>query len=66
MTMKRSLIAVALVVLGLSGTAAIAEPTLGLAADESFRMVPETTSYQAASNVQSRIGEQDGVFNWNP
>jgi hypothetical protein len=29
-------------------------------------MVPETTSYQAASNVQSRIGEQDGVFNWNP
>ena len=50
---------------GFSGTAAIAEPTLDLAAGESFRMsVPETTSYQAASSVHA--GEQDGMFNWNP
>ena len=63
--MKRKLIAVTLVVLGFSGTAAIAEPTLDLAAGESFRMsVPETTSYQAASSVHA--GEQGGMFNWNP
>ena len=63
--MKRNLIAVTLVVLGFSGTAANAEPTLDLAAGESFRMsVPETTSYQAASSVHA--GEQDGMFNWNP
>jgi hypothetical protein len=61
--MKRSMIAVAFAVLGLSGTVAIAEPSLEMSADTIRFAVPETTSYQAATNVQS---SQDEVFTWNP
>jgi hypothetical protein len=60
--MKRNLIAVAVAVLGLANVA-IAEPTLQMQADESFRMnAPEATSYHADTGVV-RI-EQD--FSWNP
>jgi hypothetical protein len=58
--MKRSLIAVALAVLGLTGTVAIAEPTIDMS-DNAFRAVPETTSYQA-----TEVNAQEGVFVWNP
>lgn len=61
--MKRNLIAVALAVLGLSGNVAIADPTLQMSVDESFRLnAPEATSYQADTSV--RINAQD--FVWNP
>ena len=60
--MKRSLIVVALAVLGLAGNVALAEPTLSLYVDETPRMnAPEATSYQADSK-----DEQQGAFTWNP
>ena len=60
--MKRSLIVVALAVLGLAGNVAVAEPTLSMYAEETARMnAPEATSYQASSK-----DEQQVVFTWNP
>lgn len=65
--MKRSLIVVALAVLGFSGNAAIADPSLEMSVGETFRLnAPEATSYQADTSaaVQTRANEQD--FVWNP
>ena len=59
--MKRTMIALALV-LGFAGNAAIAEPTLSMSVDESIRLnAPEATSYQA----DTRADEQ-APFVWNP
>ncbi len=65
--MKRSLIVVALAVLGFSGNAAVADPSLEMFVGETIRLnAPEATSYQADTGaaVQTRVSEQD--FIWNP
>jgi hypothetical protein len=60
--MKRSLIAIAVAVLGFAGNAAVAEPSLDMIAGDVIRLnAPEATSYQA----DTRADEQ-GVFTWNP
>lgn len=63
--MKRNLIVLAIAVLGFAGNAAIADPSLQMSVGEGFRLnAPEATSYLADTGVQTRISEQD--FVWNP
>jgi hypothetical protein len=64
--MKRNLIALALT-LGLAATAAIAEPTLEIDAQDRVMNAPEATSYQAdmpAAGV--RLTEHDEFTPFNP
>jgi hypothetical protein len=62
--MQRSLIALAVAVLGFAGNAAVAEPSLQMITDDVVRLnAPEATNYQADSNA-ARVDEQ--VFTWNP
>jgi hypothetical protein len=62
--MQRSLIALAVAVLGFAGNAAVAEPSLQMITDDVVRLnAPEATNYQADSNA-TRVDEQ--VFTWNP
>jgi len=66
LTMKRTLIAVTLVALGLSN-AVFAEPTIfSFTGEESmhvWKSAPEATTYQA----DARGGmEQDGIYSFNP
>lgn len=65
--MKRNLIVLAIAVLGFSGNAAIADPSLQMSAGEGFRLnAPEATSYLADTTaaVETGINQQD--FVWNP
>jgi hypothetical protein len=62
--MKRSLIALAVAVLGFAGNAAIAEPSLQMIADDVVRLnAPEATSYEADTRA---IRADDQAFSWNP
>jgi hypothetical protein len=59
--MKRTLIAL---VLALGATAAVAEPTLEGAQNQStFRNAPEATAYQAGSQI---TGHDAVVYSFNP
>jgi hypothetical protein len=61
--MKRSLIALAVAVLGFAGNAAVAEPSLEMSANDVIRLnAPEATSYQADTSVI----RAEEVFTWNP
>lgn len=67
--MKRNLIALAVLTLGLAGNVAFAEPTLNLySAQERVPFsAPETTSYQADSQAASvRLTERDEFQPFNP
>ena len=66
--MKRKLIALAVITLGLAGNAAFAEPTLDLygPTERVPFSAPETTSYQAASQAGTRLTEQDEFQPFNP
>lgn len=67
--MKRNLIALAVITLGLAGNAAFAEPTLDLyGSQEGVKFsVPETTSYQAAPQAgTTRLTERDEFQPFNP
>jgi hypothetical protein len=65
--MKRNLIALA-VTLGLAATAAVAEPTLEIGAnDRVMRNAPEATSYQADTQAAGvRLTERDEFAPFNP
>lgn len=67
--MKRNLIALAVLTLGLAGNVAFAEPTLNLygAQERVPFSAPETTSYQADSQAASvRLTERDEFQPFNP
>ena len=62
--MQRTLIALAVAVLGFAGNAAIADPSLQMIADHVVRLnAPEATNYQADTNA---IVVDEQVFTWNP
>jgi hypothetical protein len=65
--MKRNLIAVTVVALGLAATAAVAEPTLDLYSvqSEGFK-APEATSYQAASRISGAPVMLEDTTPFNP
>ena len=67
--MKRNLIALTVITLGLAGNAAFAEPTLDLyGSQEGVKFsVPETTSYQAVPQAgTTRLTERDEFQPFNP
>ena len=67
--MKRNLIALTVITLGLAANAAFAEPTLNLyGSQEGVKFTaPETTSYQAASQAANvRLTERDEFQPFNP
>ena len=67
--MKRNLIALTVITLGLAANAAFAEPTLNLyGSQEGVKFsAPETTSYQAASQAGNvRLTEREEFQPFNP
>ena len=65
--MKRNLIAIA--ILGLAATAAVAEPTLEMTGQDRMLNAPEATSYQADTQAAGgirRLTERDEFQPFNP